>query len=63
MDLVYGSGGTNAAGDRYSGTEVGSIEDNKSLSGVSIGSKGSSRGSEETASGPQDISMSKSNKG
>lgn len=56
IDLVYG-------GDRSSGGyDGGSLEDNKSLSGVSIGSKSSSRGSEET-SAPTDISLSKNNKG
>lgn len=43
--------------------DVDSMEDNRSLSGLSIGSKGSSRGSEEAPVGPQDISLSKSNKG
>lgn len=40
-----------------------SMEDNRSLSGLSIGSKGSSRGSEDAALGPPDVSLSKSNKG
>ncbi|XP_067943697.1 girdin-like isoform X2 [Watersipora subatra] len=45
MDLVYG---------------VDNIEETRSLGGLSIGSKGSSRGSEET---PTDVTMSKNNKG
>lgn len=48
LDLVYGSE---------------SVEDSRSLSGVSIGSKGSSRGSEDIATGPSEFTLSKSNKG
>ncbi|KAF6038460.1 hypothetical protein EB796_003243 [Bugula neritina] len=47
LDLVYGSE---------------SVEDSRSLSGVSIGSKGSSRGSEDIATGPSEFTLSKSNK-
>lgn len=48
IDLVYGFDG---------------IDDTRSLSGVSIGSKGSSRGSEDNPHSAADIAISKSNKG
>ena len=48
IDLVYGREGT---------------EDNRSISDLSIGSKGSSKGSEEAPVGPSEVTLSKSNKG